>query len=155
MGLFSKKTQVVAPCNGQLKPLEKVNDPVFSKGLAGKGFAVMPSENEIVSSVEGEVTMVFPTGHAFGVKDKKGWEYLIHMGLDTVTLKGEGFETKVKVGQHLRKGDVVSYMDLNLMKEKGLESDVLVLVTNSGDMTMKVSYGKVEKGQVVAEVNHA
>ena len=124
MGLFSKKMTIEAPCTGVLKPLQEVNDPVFSKGLVGQGFAVLPNDGEVVSPVEGEVTMVFPTGHAFGVKDKKGWEYLIHLGIDTVNLKGEGFETKVSVGQWLQKGEPVSRMDLALLKEKGLESDV-------------------------------
>lgn len=155
MGLFSKKMTIAAPCTGVLKPLQEVNDPVFSKGLVGQGFAVLPNDGEVVSPVEGEVTMVFPTGHAFGVKDKKGWEYLIHLGIDTVNLKGEGFETKVSVGQWLQKGEPVSRMDLSLLKEKGLESDVLVLVTNPATVTIKQPYGDVEKGQIIAEVNHA
>ena len=65
MGLFSKKMTIAAPCTGVLKPLQEVNDPVFSKGLVGQGFAVLPNDGEVVSPVEGEVTMVFPTGHAF------------------------------------------------------------------------------------------
>lgn len=155
MGLFSRSTEIVSPCAGVMKALTEVNDPVFAQGLVGSGFAVVPQEKTITAPIDGEVTMVFPGGHAFGMKDKKDREYLIHMGLDTVKLKGEGFETFVEAGQKLRRGDVVSHMDIDLMRERGFECDVLVLITSPAKLTMKAEYAQVDQGKIVAEVRDA
>lgn len=155
MGLFSRSTEIASPCTGTMKALSEVNDPVFAQGMVGCGFAVVPTEKTITSPIDGEVTMVFPGGHAFGMKDKKDREYLVHMGLDTVKLKGEGFETNVEVGQKLRRGDVVSHMDIDLMHTRGFECDVLVLVTSPVKLTMKAEFSQVDQGKIVAEVKDA
>lgn len=154
MGLFSKKITMVSPCDGDYLALENVNDPVFSKGLVGVGFAVRPRTGTILSPVEGEVTMVFPTGHAFGVQDKKGMEYLVHMGIDTVSLKGEGFQTVVKPGQFIKKGELVSVMDLDLIQSKGLGTEVLVLVTNHKDIHIQDGLSQVQAGEEIAKLEH-
>ena len=154
MGIFSRKIIIVSPCNGIFKNLQDVNDPVFSKGLAGVGFAISPADGKMYAPVDGIISMIFPTGHALGIKDKKGIEYLIHMGIDTVKLKGEGFKTVVKENQSVRKGDVISYVDLDLIKNYGLLTDVLVVVTNHKEICIKKNLAEVKVGDEIAYIEN-
>ena len=100
--LFGKKeepiktVQLLAPITGTALSLDNVPDPVFSEKMMGDGIAIEPSEGIVVSPVDGEIIQVFPTKHAIGIRAKNGTEILIHIGLETVSLKGEGFETHVK-----------------------------------------------------------
>lgn len=124
-----KSIEVNAVVKGKVKNLSEVEDPVFSKGLAGRGIAIVPEGEVFKAPCDGVLTAVFPTGHAFGITDEFGIEYLIHIGIDTVNLGGEGFQCLVKQGQKVKKGDVLVKVDLSILKEKGLHTDTMVLVS--------------------------
>src|SRR5690554_6960900 len=93
-----KKNQYVAFMSGQVVPLESVDDQVFSTKMMGDGYAIEPTDSEVVSPIDGEITVAFPTGHAYGIVSKQGVEILLHLGIDTVELDGKGFTPLVSVG---------------------------------------------------------
>ena len=126
---------VFAPANGHVLELEEVNDPVFSGKLMGDGYALRPEASEIYSPVAGEVVMVAGTKHAIGIKSEEGLEILVHMGIDTVALDGRGFEIFVKEGDQIDKDTKIATMDLDLIKKEGKETDIMVIVTNSEEIS--------------------
>lgn len=124
MGLFSnlfgkKSTNFRSPMTGKMIALEDIPDPVFASGTMGTGYAVELSDGKVVAPFDGEVIACFVTGHAYGLKSNDGVEILIHIGLDTVQLKGQGFNRKVEDGQKIKQGDVLVDVDLELIKENG------------------------------------
>lgn len=121
------KEEFGAPIAGKIIPLEKIDDQVFSTGLMGQGFAVELSQKEVVAPFSGEIVMTFPTRHAYGIKNEDGVEVLIHIGMDTVELAGQGFEAKVTMGQKVRQGDLLCVVDLDYLKQhhKSLVSPVV------------------------------
>ena len=128
LGLFKGKTKgnfIYAPCKGEVVALEDVPDPAFSEKVLGDGFAVIPAD--------GEVTMVFDTRHAVTLTSAQGAEILIHIGLDTVTLKGEPFTAHVAAGDHVKKGDLLMDVDLDKIKAAGLNIITPVLICNTDD----------------------
>ncbi|WP_297282232.1 PTS transporter subunit IIABC [uncultured Anaerococcus sp.] len=130
-----EKVSIFAPADGHVLELEEVNDPVFSGKLMGDGYALRPNGQEIYSPVDGEVVMVADTKHAVGIKTKEGLEILVHMGIDTVALNGAGFEIFVKEGDTINKDTKIASMDLDLIKKEGKETDIMVIVTNSEEIT--------------------
>lgn len=124
-----KCVEVYAVVSGTVKNLSEVEDPVFSQGLAGRGLAIVPQEGSFYAPCDGTLTAVFPTGHAFGLTDEQGLEYLIHIGIDTVTLEGKGFSCCVTQGQKVKRGDLLVTVDLEVIKEKGLKTDTMVLIS--------------------------
>lgn len=122
--------KVVSPVNGELKSLSNVPDEVFSQKLMGEGFAAESSDGYIYSPVDGEVGMVFPTKHAIIVATEDGLEVLVHMGIDTVKLDGEGFEVAVEVGQKVKAGDKLAYMDKSYIEANGYPTITPVVFTN-------------------------
>ncbi|MCS6109191.1 PTS glucose transporter subunit IIA, partial [Clostridium botulinum] len=110
---------LVAPADGKLLTLSKVQDPVFSQGLMGEGFSIEPSSGNIVSPADGVITLVSETKHAFGLKTSSGAEILVHLGIDTVDLKGEPFEVSIKEGDQVKAGDSVVKMNLQMIKDAG------------------------------------
>ena len=124
---------IVAPVDGQVKDLGDVNDQVFSTKLMGDGAAIVPSDGTVYSPVDGQVTVAYETKHAYGLKSKDGAEVLIHIGIDTVNLKGEGFESFVKQGQTVKAGDKLGTVDLAKVKAEGYETSVMVVVTNTNN----------------------
>lgn len=138
--LFGKKEEapkeisVFAPISGKLLTLEEVPDPVFSQKMMGDGIAIEPSEGKVVSPIEGEVLQVFPTKHAIGLKAQNGAEILIHIGLETVSMQGEGFETHITEGSKVKVGDLLVTFDLNLVKEKAKSIISPVIITNGDDL---------------------
>lgn len=145
---------IYAPLDGQVVELSSVNDPVFSSGAMGKGVAIKPSGNTIVSPVDGIVQIAFETGHAYGLKSDQGAEVLIHIGIDTVSMDGKGFEQKVKANQTIKKGDVLGTFDAAAIEDAGLEDTTMVIVTNSADYTdvTPVVSGAVTAGADLLEV---
>ncbi|MDO4928888.1 MAG: PTS glucose transporter subunit IIA [Corynebacterium sp.] len=137
---FGKKKQgpevsIHPPVAGTIIPLSEVPDPVFSKGAMGFGFAVEPSENTVSAPASGELTMLFPTSHAFGIKTEEGVEILVHIGVDTVNLKGEGFTAHAKKGDKVSVGDtIVSFEDTVRESPEVQSMDVIVVVTNANDL---------------------
>ena len=124
---------IVAPVDGQVKDLGDVNDQVFSTKLMGDGAAIVPSDGTVYSPVDGQVTVAYETKHAYGLKSKDGAEVLIHIGIDTVNLKGEGFESFVKQGQTVKAGDKLGTVDLAKVKAEGYDTTVMVVVTNTNN----------------------
>ena len=139
---------IAAPLKGEVVALENVNDPVFSSGAMGKGAAIKPSGNQVVAPFDGEVQIAFPTGHAYGLKSDKGAEVLIHIGIDTVSLDGKGFDAKVQANQRVKKGDVLATFDSSVITEAGLDDTTMVIVTNTADFedVSSVATGSVAEG---------
>lgn len=123
-------TSILQPLEGQIVPLDVVPDPVFSQKMIGDGFAVNPTNGTVVSPVDGEVISVFPTKHAVSVKSTDGREILIHVGLETVSLNGEGFTSFVSDGQRVQKGQKLLEADFNVIKEKVPSIITPVIFTN-------------------------
>lgn len=121
---------VFAPVEGEIIELSSVPDPVFSGGMMGQGFAVQPTSGEFGSPVEGEIIMVARTLHAFGVRTDEGAEVLVHIGIDTVNLKGEGFTAHRRKGDRVRPGDVVVSLDLASVSGRVPSMATPVIVTN-------------------------
>ncbi|WP_235973627.1 PTS sugar transporter subunit IIA [Peribacillus faecalis] len=142
--LFSNKEQtvmneiLVAPATGKLVVLEEVPDPVFSQKMMGDGLAFNPIEGEIVAPVDAKVIQVFPTKHAIGLKTENNIEILIHIGLETVSMKGEGFEVFVKEGDRVKKGQKLVTFDLDLIREKAKSTITPIVITNFGDVVEKL-----------------
>ena len=145
---------IQTPIVGDVVALSNVNDPVFSSGAMGQGIAVKPSEDVVYAPADAEVTIVFPTGHAYGLKTANGAEILIHVGIDTVTMNGEGFEQKVSQGDKVKAGDVLGTFDSNKIAAAGLDDTTMVIVTNTADYASvtPVASGSVVKGDAIIEV---
>ncbi|MFJ5761459.1 PTS glucose transporter subunit IIA [Neobacillus sp. NPDC093182] len=121
---------ILQPLEGEIVPLDVVPDPVFSQKMIGDGFAVNPTNGTVVSPVDGEVISVFPTKHAVSVKSTDGKEILIHVGLETVSLNGEGFTSFVSDGQRVQKGQKLLEADFEVIKEKVPSIITPVIFTN-------------------------
>lgn len=128
-----KEDTLVSPVDGKIVKLSDVKDEAFASEGLGKGIAIYPESTEIVSPVDGVVSVAFPTGHAIGITAKSGAEILIHIGIDTVKLNGDGFDTKVKQGDLVKKGQLLSIIDVNKIKSEGLDPTTMVVVTNSSE----------------------
>lgn len=126
----SKGNEVKAPIKGNLIPLSEVSDDVFSQKMLGDGFAVKPTGQEVVAPVSGTITTLFPTKHAIGIKTDEALEVLIHLGIDTVELKGEPFKLFVEQGDSVKAGDKLAEMDIADVADHGLDNTVMVVYTN-------------------------
>ncbi|HEM3495464.1 sucrose-specific PTS transporter subunit IIBC [Streptococcus suis] len=131
-GLVAEET-LVSPLSGDVVALETVNDPVFSSGAMGKGLAVKPSEGIVYAPADAEVTIAFETGHAYGLKTASGAELLIHIGIDTVSMNGNGFEKLVAAGDKVKAGTPIAKFDAAKIAEAGLDDTTMIIVTNTAD----------------------
>ncbi|HES0145996.1 TPA: PTS beta-glucoside transporter subunit IIBCA [Streptococcus pyogenes] len=122
-----------SPLNGTVVDLSAVSDPVFSSGAMGQGLAIKPDDNTLYSPVDGKVEIVFETGHAYAITSSQGAEVLLHIGIDTVSMAGDGFESLVAVGQAVKKGDLLGHFDPSKIAEAGLDDTTMMIVTNSAD----------------------
>ena len=122
-----------SPIVGEVVALSEVNDPVFSSGVMGQGVAVKPSKGVVYAPADAEIAIAFPTGHAYGLKTDNGAEILIHVGIDTVSLNGEGFEAKVSQGDRVRAGDIIGTFDSEVIAANGLDDTTMVIITNTMD----------------------
>ena len=145
---------IQTPIVGDVVALSNVNDPVFSSGAMGQGIAVKPSEDVVYAPADAEVTIVFPTGHAYGLRTANGAEILIHVGIDTVSMNGEGFNHKVAQGDKVKAGDVLGTFDSAKIAAAGLDNTTMVIVTNTADFASvnPVASGSVAKGDAIIEV---
>ena len=145
---------IQTPIVGDVVALSNVNDPVFSSGAMGQGIAVKPSQDVVYAPADAEVTIVFPTGHAYGLRTANGAEILIHVGIDTVSMNGEGFNQKVNQGDKVKAGDVLGTFDSAKIAAAGLDNTTMVIVTNTADFASvnPVASGSVAKGDAVIEV---
>lgn len=140
-----KKSKIVATQTGECVGIESVPDSVFADKLLGDGIAIIPTDNEVKSPVNGTVVQVFDTLHAYSIKSDDGLEILVHIGLNTVELKGEGFTAKVSEGDKVHAGDILCETDINAIKEKGYEVYTPIVITNSDELK-KLGF---LKGQVI------
>ncbi|MEK5268738.1 PTS sugar transporter subunit IIA [Weizmannia sp. FSL W8-0401] len=152
--LFSKKAAVeelVAPMSGKVVQIEDVPDEVFSRKMIGDGIAIEPDEGVVVSPVDGEIVQFFPTKHAVGLKTKSGLEILIHIGMETVALNGEGFEGFVQQGDRVKAGDKLVTFDLEQIRERAESIISPVVVTNfdAVDTLSKTAETSVKRGKSV------
>jgi glucose-specific phosphotransferase system IIA component len=140
--LFKKqKTEIVSPAAGVLNSITEVPDQAFASKMMGDGFIVTPETGDIFSPVDGTVAMIFPTGHALGLRCADGTELLIHIGVDTVALNGEGFEKIVSEGQNVKKGDLIARFDLEGVKAKVPSTDIIIVFT-TGEACEVLKAGK-------------
>lgn len=132
----SKKntTSVMAPVDGEVIQLADVPDPVFSEKMMGDGIAIKPVSGTVVSPVKGTIVQVFPTNHAIGIQTEGGAEVLIHIGLDTVDLEGEGFKSFTGQGSKVNIGDKLITFDVELVKRKATSEIIPVIITNTDQM---------------------
>lgn len=140
-----KPTNFIAPFNGKLMTIEEVPDPVFSEKSMGDGFAIEMHDGNVYAPCDGEIVVLFPTGHAIGVKSVDRNEYLLHLGLETVNYKGEGFQTFVKVGDKVKQGDLLVKVDLDFFRTNNVCMVSPIIVTNANQRKIKLlKSGEVE-----------
>ena len=146
-GFFkNKKFEILSPFSGECVPLEKVPDEAFSQKLLGEGVAVVPKDGKFVAPAECTVEQVFDTKHAYVLKTLEGLEFLIHIGIDTVSLGGEGFDNKVQKGQKLSTGELISFVDLDFIKNKGLSVFTPIVFSDLNGFEIEFKFGQVECG---------
>uniref|UniRef100_A0A7U3YHW9 PTS system, glucose subfamily, IIA subunit n=1 Tax=Geobacillus sp. (strain Y4.1MC1) TaxID=581103 RepID=A0A7U3YHW9_GEOS0 len=150
--LFSKKietraVEIYSPLDGEAIPLEEVPDPVFAQKMMGDGLAIIPKNGKVVSPINGKVVQIFPTKHAVGLVSEEGLEILIHIGLETVELNGEGFEVEVNAGETVKVGDPLINVDLDYLEQKHKEIVTPIIITNMLDKVGDLEY--VKKNNIV------
>lgn len=145
--------QIMAPVRGTLLPMDQVPDPVFSGGLLGPGFAVDPADGRIVAPVAGTIVTVPGSRHAVGLRTAGGAELLIHVGVDTVTLKGEGFTAHCAEGDVVEAGAVLLEVDLEAIRDRVPSLITPVIVTNAGELTVSAADLSAEFGQPVLSIS--
>lgn len=136
----TSEENIYAPVNGKIVKLEDVPDPVFSEKMMGEGIAIIPTNGTVLSPVDGEVMHIPDTKHAVGLRTKHGTELLIHVGLETVALKGEGFTVFVESGSNVSKGDRLLEFDLGYIKEHAEDIITPIVITNSADSDKTFSF---------------
>lgn len=134
----SAPVTITSPLAGEVKELNQATDPVFAQGLMGRGVVIVPSQGELVSPVNGRVTVFFPTKHAIGILSDEGVEILIHIGMDTVNLEGKGFEGYVSQGDKVKVGDKLISFDIDMIKKAGYVTETPVIITNSDKYQVEV-----------------
>lgn len=145
--MVSRQEKVYAPLSGKVTPLDQVPDPTFSEKMMGDGLAIEPADGKVVAPITGEVVQIFPTKHAVGLKGKSGIEVLIHIGLETVALDGEGFQAHVKQGDQVNVGDPLVTFDLDFIKEKAAGAITPIIITNGDTLS---TFEKTDETEVVA-----
>jgi len=144
---------IVSPVNGKAVPITEVPDPVFADKILGEGIAVIPEDGSFLCPVDGEVASVAESLHAIGFSTEEGLEVLMHIGLDTVKLNGEGFTLHVKVGDKVKKGDLIAEVNLDFIKEQGLNTITPVIICDGADdKQIAFREGKIEAGKTVIAV---
>lgn len=144
-----KKKQLVSVCDGKMLELSEVEDEVFASKSMGDGYAISPSSNCICAPCDGQLVACFPTGHAFGIQSDE-LEIMIHIGIDTVELNGEGFEVLVKQGDQIKTGQPLVNIDLEKIASKGYDLSTMVIVTSGQQLTLSRLHEDVCKAEVVA-----
>lgn len=148
MSFVKKEATLLAVCNGRCGPLSEMPDEAFSSGMLGLGVALFPEKGLFVAPCDATVETVSETGHAYSLRTPDGLELLIHVGVDTVTLKGEGFHSLVKEGDRVRAGEPIAKADLALIRSKGLSTATALLIGNAEVLNfIDYRHGTVEAGR--------
>ena len=126
-------SNIYSPVEGKCIDISNVRDDVFSKKMMGDGIAIIPKENIVYSPCDGELTMLFPTKHAFGIIMNDGVEVLVHIGMDTVNLNGVGFKSYKNKGDKVKRGDKIIQFDGKYLSNKDLDMTVMVIITNTNN----------------------
>lgn len=144
---MKEKQAILSPCDGEIISLGDVTDEVFSSGVMGDGFGVLPSSKRIFSPVSGKIENAYKTGHAYTITTEDGLDVLVHIGIDTVELEGACFEAKVEAGDYIKKGELLCVADVDAILEKGFDPVVVIVISNSEKMhSQEIKYGKVYAG---------
>lgn len=130
----SNEIELHSVANGELIPITEVGDPVFSQKMMGDGYAVKPSSSQVFAPITGKIVSVFPTKHAIAIQNENGLECLLHMGIDTVDLKGVPFDIHVKEGDSITSTTQLATVDLEALKNADKQSDLIVVFTNFSDV---------------------
>ena len=150
----SKKQRVVSPADGNIVKLEDVPDEVFSAKLAGDGIAIMPYSNTFVAPVSGVVSKIFSTNHAFSIKTSNGLEVMVHIGLDTVELNGEGFKALAKEGDNVSVGKPIISANLAFIESKGKPIITPIVVNHEKELTISSDKVRtIREGEELMEVS--
>lgn len=154
---LAKPIKILAPATGELIHLSSVSDEMFAQKMMGDGYAVKPTEDEIYAPISGTITSVFATKHAISLTSKDGLEVLMHLGVDTVELKGAPFDIKVQEGQQVETGDLLGTMDLQQVAEAGLSNEIMVIFTNMDKIKELTANSptKVQHGEEVGTITLA
>ncbi|NLM72789.1 MAG: PTS glucose transporter subunit IIA [Clostridiaceae bacterium] len=151
-GIFKKSTKqkLYAPVSGRILDISEVPDEVFSKKLVGDGIAIDPSDGVLVAPCDGKLIQIFSTNHALGIQTPEGLEILIHIGIDTVELKGEGFKRIAESDAEIKRGDPLMEFDIDLIKKRGKSVITPVIITNRDKkLNIRKSAGRAEAGKSV------
>lgn len=146
------KESIIAPIQGQVKPLSEVQDPAFSQGILGKGLAIDPEKGEVIAPADGTVTTLFPTYHAIGITTDNGMEILIHVGMDTVKLNGKHFKPLVAQGDTVKQGQKLLEFDMEAIKNEGYPVLTPVIITNTPDYLDIVESGLEDPNQFLTAI---
>lgn len=157
MGLFKRKAnklQIGAPVKGNAVSIREVSDPTFGEEILGKGVALQPSEGKIYAPADGEVSLLFDTLHAVTITTEEGVEILVHVGLDTVTLKGQHFTAHTATGAKVKKGDLLLTVDLEQLRAAGYDVITPMVICNTDDFISveAVAQDAVNAGDTVLEI---
>ena len=151
--LKRKIREVYAPADGQVVTLESVNDEVFSQKLVGDGVAINPMSNEFTAPIDGVVSKIFPTNHAYSIKSEKDLEVMVHIGLETVSLDGQGFTRIANEGDSVKAGDVIIEADLSFIREQGKDVITPVIIMEESDVKeVDKRLNIVKAGDMIMEV---
>lgn len=144
----TSKLDIFTPMNGKIVPITEVPDPVFSEKMMGEGIALIPTEGKVCSPINGKIIQVSPTKHAVGLVAEDGTEILIHVGLETVALKGEGFEVAVEVGDQVKVGQLLINVDLDYIEKHASSIITPLVITNSLNSDKKYVMADVAEGTI-------
>lgn len=145
---LKKKKVLLSPMSGKVVDITELDDPVFSGKMVGDGVGIIPEDGEVLSPVDGEIVQMFETGHAVGIKSDDV-EILIHVGMDTVEIKGEGFTKHVNVGDKVKAGDKLITADLELIKSHGKKIDTPVVITNGKEIKKVLGHAIKGKSEII------
>lgn len=152
--LKRKKREIYAPVDGQVVALDQVDDEVFSQGMAGDGVAIKPISDIFTAPISGKVSKIFATNHAYSIKSDKDLEVMVHIGLDTVNLQGEGFERLVNEGDEVEAGDGIIKADLAYLNTHAKDTVTPVIISDESDVkTIEKKLKVVKTGDLIMEVN--
>ena len=141
---------ILSPLDGRVIPLEEVPDEVFAEKVLGDGAAVIPENGNIYSPIDGEIVSIPESLHAYGIRSDAGIEMIVHFGLETVNLRGEGFSPKVKVGDRVKAGQLLCTADMDFLKSKGINTVTPVLVTDGAEEgSFSVKTGEIRHGEEI------